>query len=170
MDILSHVRSIKDFPEKGIIFRDISPIFFDPIIFKYTIDKMSQNIIQFKPDYLIGVDSRGFLLSSALSYATGIPMALIRKKGKLPPPTIREKYSLEYGEDFLEISSNLNLKNKGIVIVDDVLATGGTISACTSLINKLEAKILGISFLLVLKDIPKVNEITKYKISQLLEI
>jgi len=97
-------------------------------------------------------------------------MILIRKKGKLPPPTISEKYSLEYGEDYLEISSELNLQNKKVVVVDDILATGGTSAACIKLLEKLSAEILSLLFLIVLNDIPKEKLVYKYKTDILLEL
>ncbi len=97
-------------------------------------------------------------------------MILIRKKGKLPPPTISAKYSLEYGEDYLEISSDLNLTNKKVIIVDDILATGGTSSACIKLLEGLSAEILGLLFLIILKDIPKEESLNDFRIESLLEL
>ena len=140
MDIKGYIREIEDFPKPGILFRDISPIFSNPKVFEFTVKKMSEKIIPLNPDYLVAVDSRGFILCSAIAYYLKIPMILIRKKGKLPPPTISEKYSLEYGEDYLEISSELNLQNKKVVVVDDILATGGTSAACIKLLEELQNK------------------------------
>ena len=170
MDILNYVTEIEGFPQPGILFRDISPIFSNPEVFEFTIKKMSEKIISLNPDYLVAVDSRGFILCSAIAYSLKIPMILIRKKGKLPPPTISEKYSLEYGEDYLEISSDLNLQDKKVVIVDDILATGGTSAACIKLLETLSAEVLSLLFLIVLKDIPKEKIVAHYKTEFLLEL
>ena len=102
---------------------------------------MNKYIDKLKPDYLAAIDSRGFLLGSSVAYSCKIPLILIRKKGKLPPPIISEKYSLEYGEDYLELSSDLDLLGKKIVIIDDVLATGGTVLAAIKLLTTLHARV-----------------------------
>ena len=170
MDIRNYIQEIEDFPKPGILFRDISPIFSNPKAFEFTVKKMSEKIISLNPDYLVAVDSRGFILCSAIAYYLKIPMILIRKKGKLPPPTISEKYILEYGKYYLEISSNLNLKGKKVVIIDDILATGGTSAACIKLLEKLSAEILSLLFLIVLNDIPKEKLIDAYKTDNLLEL
>ena len=96
MNISNYIRSIDNFPSKGITFRDITPIFQDPNIFNFVIEEMRKYIDKLKPDYLAAIDSRGFLLGSALALSSKIPLILIRKKGKLPPPVIFQKYSLEY--------------------------------------------------------------------------
>ena len=170
MNILNYIKEIEDFPRSGILFRDISPVFSNPEVFGFTIRKMSEKIISLNPDYLVAVDSRGFLLCSAMAYSMKIPMILIRKKGKLPPPTINTKHNLEYGEDYLEISSDLNLEDKKVVIVDDILATGGTSSACINLLESLSADILSLVFLIILKDIPKEKILDKFQTECLLEL
>ena len=121
-----------------------------------------------KPDYLAAIDSRGFLLGSSLAYSCKIPLILIRKKGKLPPPIISEKYSLEYGEDYLELSSDLDLLGKKVVIIDDVLATGGTVLAAIKLLTRLDASVCGLSFLINLGNIVRPQELKDYSINYLI--
>ena len=165
MNISNYIRSIDNFPSKGITFRDITPIFQDPNIFNFVIDEMRKYIDKLKPDYLAAIDSRGFLLGSALALSSKNPLILIRKKGKLPPPVISQKYSLEYGDDYLELSSQINLSGKKVIIIDDVLATGGTITAAIKLIEKLEGEVIGLNFLINLINIEKPSEIKNYPIN-----
>jgi|TARA_B100001540_G_scaffold101849_1_gene91801 adenine phosphoribosyltransferase len=165
MNISNYIRSIDNFPSKGITFRDITPIFQDPNIFNFVIEEMRKYIDKVKPDYLAAIDSRGFLLGSALALSSKIPLILIRKKGKLPPPVISQKYSLEYGDDYLELSSQINLSGKNVIIIDDVLATGGTITAAIKLIEKLEGEVIGLNFLINLINIEKPSEIKNYPIN-----
>ena len=168
MNISNYIRSIDNFPSKGIIFRDISPIFQNPNILNYVVEEMKKYIHKLKPDYLAAIDSRGFLLGSSVSYSCKIPLILIRKKGKLPPPIISEKYSLEYGEDYLELSSDLDLLGKKIVIIDDVLATGGTVLAAIKLLTRLDASVCGLSFLINLGNIVRPQELKDYSINYLI--
>ena len=168
MNISNYIRSIDNFPSKGIIFRDISPIFQNPNILNYVVEEMNKYIDKLKPDYLAAIDSRGFLLGSSVAYSCKIPLILIRKKGKLPPPIISEKYSLEYGEDYLELSSDLDLLGKKVVIIDDVLATGGTVLAAIKLLTRLDASVCGLSFLINLRDIVRPQELRDYSINYLI--
>ena len=107
MDLKKFIREIQDYPEKGIIFRDISTILANPDAFSFTINELGKNIQKFNPDYLAAVESRGFIFASPLSQIFKIPLILIRKKGKLPPPVIGIDYDLEYGKDTLEVSSSV---------------------------------------------------------------
>ena len=168
MNISNYIRSIDNFPSKGITFRDITPIFQDPNIFNFVIEEMRKYIDKVKPDYLAAIDSRGFLLGSALALSSKIPLILIRKKGKLPPPVISQKYSLEYGDDYLELSSQINLSGKNVIIIDDVLATGGTVLAAIKLLTRLDASISGLSFLINLEDIVRPQELKDYSINYLI--
>ena len=129
---------------------------------------MRKYIDKVKPDYLAAIDSRGFLLGSALALSSKIPLILIRKKGKLPPPVISQKYSLEYGDDYLELSSQINLSGKNVIIIDDVLATGGTVLAAIKLLTRLDASICGLSFLINLEDIVRPQELKDYSINYLI--
>ena len=151
MDLKKIIREIQDYPEKGIIFRDISTILANPDAFSFTINELGKNIQKFNPDYLAAVESRGFIFASPLSQIFKIPLILIRKKGKLPPPVIGIDYDLEYGKDTLEVSSSVIPKSKNILIVDDIIATGVTVNASIDLIEKTGNKVLGILSVIDLK-------------------
>lgn len=165
MNLKNYIQSITNFPSEGIVFRDISPIFLNPPIFNYVIDEMVTSIQKSNPDFLAAIDSRGFLLGSAIANKAKIPLILIRKTGKLPPPTKKESYSLEYGEDFLEISSELKICDKKVAIVDDVLATGGTVSAAIKLIESLDGEVASLNFLVSLTNILKPATISTYPVN-----
>ena len=148
INLKDYVNSFEDFPKKGITFRDISPIFQNIDVLNHVVKEMYKLIKDYDADYLCGIDSRGFLIASPLAIYSKIPLLLIRKKGKLPPPTLREGYDLEYGDSFLEISKSVDLINKKVIIIDDVLATGGTAVASIKLLEKLRANIVNLSFLI----------------------
>lgn len=129
MDISKYIDDIPDFPKPGIIFKDISPLLKHK--FPELIDHIYTLVDWNEIDYIVGIESRGFILGSALSHRSGKGLVLVRKKGKLPPPVISEEYSLEYGTDTLEIKANHEQAN--VLIIDDVLATGGTLRATMKL-------------------------------------
>ena len=150
----SFIHDIKDFPKPGITFKDIQPLLANPVVFDSAIKEMS-NLVQ-KPDYWIGVDSRGFIMASSLSINTGIGLKLIRKKGKLPPPVTSISYDLEYGSDIIELQPG-----KGnVVIVDDVYATGGTMEAAEKLCKEAGYNVID---KLVLIDLCFLHPITNIK-------
>ena len=150
----SFIHDIKDFPKPGITFKDIQPLLANPTIFDSAIKEMS-NLVQ-KPDYWVGIDSRGFIMASSLSINTGIGLKLIRKKGKLPPPITSISYDLEYGSDTIELQPG-----KGnVVIVDDVYATGGTMEAAEKLCKEAGYNVID---KLVLIDLCFLHPITNIK-------
>ena len=150
----SFIHDIKDFPKPGITFKDIQPLLANPVVFDSAIKEMS-NLVQ-KPDYWIGIDSRGFIMASSLSINTGIGLKLIRKKGKLPPPITSISYDLEYGSDIIELQPG-----KGnVVIVDDVYATGGTMEAAEKLCKEAGYNVID---KLVLIDLCFLHPITNIK-------
>ena len=149
-----YIHDIVDFPKPGITFKDIQPLLANPIVFNNAIKEMS-NLVQ-KPDYWIGIDSRGFIIASSLSINTGIGLKLIRKKGKLPPPITSISYDLEYGSDTIELQPG-----KGnVVIVDDVYATGGTMDAAEKLCKEAGYNVID---KLVLIDLCFLHPITNIK-------
>lgn len=148
--IYNLIRDIPDFPKPGIIFKDITPILKTPWAFQKIIDYLANRYVGKKIDLVVGIESRGFILGSALSYKLGAGFVPIRKKGKLPYETVSATYELEYGVDSIEMHTDAIRKSDKVVLVDDVLATGGTMSAAISLVEKLGGDIVGIDFLLEL--------------------
>ncbi len=131
----SVIRDIPDFPKAGIIFKDIAPLLSNPDLFKKAIDTMKVRYKDNKIDRVVGVEARGFIFASALAYALGCGVVMARKPGKLPYKTYHKTYSLEYGEDTIEIHQDAFENGQKILIIDDVLATGGTLAACIELVN-----------------------------------
>ncbi len=149
-NIYALIRDIPDFPKPGIIFKDITPVLKTPWAFQKVIDYLANRYVGKKVDLVVGIESRGFILGSALAYKLGAGFVPIRKKGKLPYKTIKASYALEYGEDSIEIHIDAIEKGQKVVLIDDVLATGGTMSAAISLVEELGGEILGVDFLLEL--------------------
>ena len=143
MNLKEHIRGIPDFPIPGILFYDISTLIGNPQAWSYALDELEKIVSEWKPDVLAGIESRGFLLSAALSDRMGIPMTMIRKKGKLPGEVISHEYDLEYGTDTIEIQSDAIKPGQRVVILDDLLATGGTLIASGDLLNRVGADIIG---------------------------
>jgi adenine phosphoribosyltransferase len=148
--IKSKIREIPDWPKKGVGFKDITPLLEDKDLFRKAIDLMAKPYLKAKIDKVVGIDARGFLLASAMAYKLRAGIAIIRKKGKLPSKTIFQEYDLEYGSATIEMHKDSILPGERVLIVDDVLATGGTMEAAVSLVKKLKGKIIGISFLMEL--------------------
>lgn len=150
----SHIRNIPDFPKQGIIFKDITPLLQER--FSEVIEAMSQGIDWSQVDYVVGIESRGFILGAAMAQLKGKGFIPMRKKGKLPPPVIAETYALEYGTDTLEMIKEE--KPGRVVLVDDVLATGGTLRAAASLCAKNKLEVKAMSLLINLTFLNKFKE------------
>ncbi len=144
--------NIPDFPQPGIQFKDITPIFLDTQLYKEVIDEFS-DFSRGKIDAVVGIESRGYLFGIAIAVALEVPFILIRKKGKLPPPFVAEKYDLEYGSAEIEMREGQIKPGQRILIHDDLLATGGTTEAAALLVEKQGAKVSQFSFLIGLKDL-----------------
>jgi len=149
-NLKKYISEIKDFPKDGIVFKDINPIYKEPKIWNELMLPLQKLVTTSKPDYIAGIESRGFISASALAFKNCIGLITIRKPNKLPGKLIGINYKLEYGEDRLEIQQNSFKKNSRILIIDDLLATGGTASAAGNLIKKAEGKLIGFGFLLEL--------------------
>lgn len=144
------IRDIPDFPKKGIIFKDITTLLRDPVSFQRTVDLLGHRYIDKSIDLVVGIEARGFIIGAALAYKLGAGIILVRKPGKLPYKTHKASYELEYGTDVLEIHQDAISKGQRVLIADDLLATGGTVSAVISLIEKLGGEIEECAFLVEL--------------------
>ena len=147
------VRDVPDFPKKGIVFKDITPVLSDPVLFRASIDLFLERCRGRKVDKIVGIDARGFLFGSAVAYELGIGFIPIRKRGKLPYMTEAAKYSLEDGEAEMEMHTDAMTAGERVVLVDDLLATGGTSAAAAVLIRKSGANLLEAQFLIELQSL-----------------
>lgn len=169
MELKDYIRNIQDYPKKGILFRDITTLLQNKDAFKYAIDKMAEQISSEKIDYIVGAESRGFLIGSALAYKLNCGFIPVRKKGKLPYKTISEEYALEYGTDTLYMHEDAIKKGERVLIVDDLIATGGTALAMIKMVERLEGVVVGSSFLIELKELNGRKEIEKYPVNVLIQ-
>ncbi len=169
-DIKKMIRDVPDFPKKGIIFRDITTAIKDAKTMQKIVDLMAQEYADEKIDYVAGIESRGFIFGMPIAYKLGCGFIPIRKPGKLPAETISQEYSLEYGTDKIEIHKDAIKKGDRVLIVDDLLATGGTAAAAAKLVSST-GELVGISFLIELEDLKgreklpegvKVSSLVKY--------
>jgi len=170
LDLKQHIRSIPDFPKPGILFYDISTLLAHPKAWHTAIERLADLIRPHKPDVLAGIESRGFLLAAPLALALGTGFVMMRKQGKLPGTTVRHTYSLEYGTDTIEIQQDAVHKGARVVLVDDLLATGGTMAAAVNLLETVgavvpaTAVIIGLTFLEGRKKLaPPVETLLQYE-------
>ena len=152
-EIRAAVRDVPDFPKRGIVFKDITPVLSDPVLFRASIDLFLERCRGLKIDKIVGIDARGFLFGSAVAYELGLGFVPIRKRGKLPYRTETAKYSLEYGEAEMEMHVDAMSAGERIVLVDDLLATGGTSAAAAVLIRKAGGHLLEAQFLIELESL-----------------
>jgi adenine phosphoribosyltransferase len=150
MDLKQHIRHVPDFPKPGITFYDITTLLRDPTGLKVTIDRLATPYVGQGIDLVVGIESRGFILGAPVAERIGAGFIPIRKPGKLPAKVLRESYALEYGQDALEIHADAIEKGQRVLIVDDVLATGGTAAAAVQLVTKLGGELHGLVFLIEL--------------------
>jgi adenine phosphoribosyltransferase len=141
MELKSFIRDVPDFPKPGILFRDISPLLADRKAWHETIEKLAAAVAPYKPEMLAGIESRGFLVTAPLALQLGCGFMMVRKRGKLPGTTIPHTYALEYGTDRIEIQDDAVSKGQRVVVLDDVLATGGTLAAAITLLRKAGADV-----------------------------
>jgi adenine phosphoribosyltransferase len=147
------IRAIPDFPIPGILFRDIMPLLGDKDGFKATVDLFVDKFRGANIEYVVGIEARGYMLGAPVAYALGAGFVPVRKPGKLPSEKFTEEYALEYGTNTLEIHADAVTRGKRVLVVDDLLATGGTMSATLRLLSRLEAHVAGVAVLIELKDL-----------------
>lgn len=152
-DIRDYIRTIPDFPHEGIMFRDVTTLFEDARGFRMAIDQLLQPYVGQEIDKVVGLEARGFILGGAIAHQLSVGFVPIRKKGKLPGKTISQSYTLEYGEEVVEIHDNALKPGERVLLIDDLLATGGTAEAGIKLMEKLGAKIIGCAFIIDLPEL-----------------
>ena len=160
MDLRDYIRNIENFPRDGISFKDITPLLADPEAFENAVGHMAKIAATLEPDIVVSIESRGFIFGAPISLRLGVPFVPIRKEGKLPHTTNRLSYDLEYGTDVIEIHRDAITPGQTVVLVDDIIATGGTADAALDLVESMGAEVVGVCVLL---------EITKLRMGQNLD-
>lgn len=169
LPLRDYIRNIADFPKAGILFRDITTLLNNKKAFKLAVELLAAKFKQAKIDYVVAVEARGFILGGALAHKLGAGFVPVRKKGKLPAETISATYQLEYGTDTLEMHADAFPSGSKVLIVDDLLATGGTVSAVAELVKKLKGQITGIAFLIELTDLKGIEKLKNYPVFSLIK-
>lgn len=170
MNLREFIRDIPDFPQKGILFRDITPLLKNREAFKEAINLMVEPFKNEKIDLVVGIEARGLILASPIAYTLNAGFVPIRKPGKLPWKTERKEYELEYGMAILEVHSDSIQSGDRVLIVDDVLATGGTAKAAAELVEKLGGVVVGFDFLIELVDLKGRDMLSKYPLYSILKL
>lgn len=168
MDLKSTIRVIEGFPKEGISFKDITTLLKDKDAFRYAVDELEKNIEDLGAEYIVGPEARGFMLGCALSYKMGLGFIPVRKKGKLPAETVSYSYEKEYGTDTIEIHKDAIKPGTKVVVIDDLLATGGTVEAVKDLLVKMGAEIVAFEFLIELTDLKGRDKLKGYKVDSLI--
>ncbi|WGS64492.1 adenine phosphoribosyltransferase [Marinitoga aeolica] len=168
MNFEKYIRDIPDFPKPGIIFKDITPLLATPEAFREVIDAMAERVKDLDFDTILVPEARGFLFGSALAYKLGKKLVPVRKPGKLPYDVVEVSYSLEYGEAKIQMHKDALSKSEKVLIVDDVLATGGTIKAIETLVKKLEAEVSGVLCLIELSFLNPREKLSEVKVESIL--
>lgn len=150
MDLAQIIRKVPDFPKPGILFYDISTILRDPAAWRHTIDRLAEEVSAYRPTMLAAIESRGFIFAAPIADRLGIGFVMVRKVGKLPGEVISHSYDLEYGSDTLQVADGLIAPGERVVLVDDLIATGGTAAASVELLRKIGATVEGAVFLIEL--------------------
>ena len=169
LDLGSLIRDIPDFPKKGILFKDITTLLKDADAFKQSIDQFTDVVRQYNPQKVIGMESRGFIFAAPIAYQLSAGFVPVRKLGKLPGDVISTEYDLEYGTNTLELHNDGISPGERVLIVDDLLATGGTVSATIDLVERLEGKVVAAAFLVELTDLKGRDRLEDYEVVSLIK-
>jgi len=163
------IRDVPDFPKPGIMFKDITPLLKDPLAFQGAVDQLVDSHPPDGVDAVVGIEARGFLLAAPLAYRIGRPLVPVRKQGKLPFDTEAVTYSLEYGSDTVEVHTDGFTSGQRVLIVDDLLATGGTVAATASLVEKMGGQVASIAVLVELSDLKGRDRLGEYEVVSLIK-
>lgn len=169
MKLQEKIRDVPDFPKKGIIFKDITTLLKDASAFKYVVDTLAEKYRDGRLDVVVAMEARGFIFAAPLAYRLGIGFIPARKPGKLPARTVSAQYSLEYGTDTIEMHQDAIIPGQRVLIVDDLLATGGTARATAELVEKLGGKIAGIAFVIELTFLNGRERLANYPVFSLVQ-
>lgn len=168
-DIKSKIRTVPHWPKQGVMFRDITTLLKDPLALKYVIEQFVKRYKNRNISKVVGIESRGFIFGSILAHELGVGFVPARKPGKLPAKSTRVEYKLEYGKDALEIHDDAISEGDKVLIVDDLVATGGTVKAAAELVEKLGGKVEEIAYLIDLPDLKGKKKLRNYKVFNLIE-
>lgn len=169
MNLKDKIRVIEGFPKEGISFKDVTTLLQDKEALKYTVDKLAEHLKDKNIDIVVGPEARGFLFGAPVAYAIGAGFVPIRKKGKLPYDTISINYNLEYGSDELEIHKDAIKPGQRVAIIDDLLATGGTISTVAKLVEQVGGEVVTLDFVIELTDLKGKDKLDKYEVLSLIQ-
>jgi len=169
VELKDRISEYPNFPKKGILFRDFSPMLKDPSAMSVVVEEFSKYFHPKDVDVFVGIESRGFILASILAQKYNKGMVLLRKAGKLPGKTVKTSYTIEYGKAVLEIQKTVLNEGERVVICDDLLATGGTANAAAKLVEKMKGKVTGFAFIIELTELDGVKKISKYKTVSLVQ-
>ncbi len=169
MDLKAHIRDIPDFPQTGILFRDITPLLGNPAAMQYSIDAFAEQVTEYRPDYIVGIESRGFIFGMPLAYKMGVGFAPVRKPGKLPAAVHSASYALEYGNDTIELHQDAFKPGSRVLIIDDLIATGGTAAATAELVEKTGSTVAGFGFVIELVSLEGRTKLPDVPVTVLLQ-
>jgi adenine phosphoribosyltransferase len=169
LNLRDYVRDVPDFPKSGIMFKDITPLLQNRDAFHYTLDQLTENYQNAQIDAVVGIESRGFIFGAPLADRLNAGFVIVRKLGKLPSSTISAEYALEYGTNTMEMHTDAITPGQRVLIVDDLLATGGTVGATARLVEQLGGQVIGLCFLIELKFLGGRSRLTKYDVKALLD-
>lgn len=169
MDLKEQIRSIPDFPTAGIVFRDITPLLGKPAALRQAIDQLVEPFTEDNIDLVVAPEARGFILGAAVAYGLGAGFVPVRKPGKLPSDTIEHTYELEYGEDTLTVHRDAISPGDRVLVLDDLLATGGTIRACCSMVEQLGGEVIALAFLVELSFLKGREKLDGYRVVSLID-